>query len=199
IQGVSLRSLPKISLHDHLDGAVRPATVVELAAESGLELPASSADEVGDWFGSQADSGSLVKYLQTFDLTVGVMQSAEQLRRVAREFVEDLADDGVIYGEVRWAPEQHLAGGLSLDDAVEAVQQGLEEGEDSADRAGHSIRVGQILSALRQSDRPLEIAELGLDRRDDGVVGFDIAGPEDGYPASDHREAFELLAANFMP
>lgn len=199
IQGVSLRSLPKISLHDHLDGAVRPATVVELAREIGLELPASSGPALGEWFGAQADSGSLVNYLKTFDLTVGVMQSAEALTRVAREFVEDLAEDGVIYGEMRWAPEQHLTGGLSLDDAVDAVQQGIEEGEDAVDRDGRSIRVGQILSAMRQNDRALEIAELALDHRDDGVVGFDIAGPEDGFPASDHREAFELLAANFMP
>ncbi|MGO2049128.1 MAG: adenosine deaminase [Microbacterium sp.] len=199
IQGVSLRSLPKISLHDHLDGAVRPATVVELAEEIGLELPASSGRGLEEWIGSQAESGSLVKYLKAFDLTVGVMQSAEGLTRIAREFVEDLAADGVVYGEVRWAPEQHLQGGLSLDDVVDAVQQGLEEGEDAADSAGHSIRVGQILSAMRQNDRAVEIAELALDHREDGVVGFDIAGPEDGFPPSDHREAFDLLAANFMP
>jgi len=199
VQGVSLRALPKISLHDHLDGAVRPATVVELAEEIGLELPRTSGRELADWFAAQADSGSLVNYLKTFDLTVGVMQSAEGLARVAREFVEDLADDGVVYGEVRWAPEQHLAGGLSLDDAVDAVQQGIEEGEDAVDRDGRSIRVGQILSGMRHNDRVLEIAELALDHRDDGVVGFDIAGPEDGFPASGHREAFELLAANFMP
>lgn len=199
VQGVSLRSLPKISLHDHLDGAVRPETVFALAKKNGLELPASSPRELAAWFDAQADSGSLVNYLKRFDLTVGVMQTADDLTRVAREFVEDLADDGVIYGEVRWAPEQHLDGGLSLDDAVDAVQQGIEEGEDAADRAGRSIRVGQILSAMRQNDRVLEIAELALDHRDDGVFGFDIAGPEDGFPASDHREAFELLAANFMP
>lgn len=205
IQGVSLRSLPKISLHDHLDGAVRPGTVVELAEEIGLVLPLTSSgaapDErgLGQWFAKQSDSGSLVDYLKAFELTVGVMQTAEGLTRVAREFVEDLADDGVIYGEVRWAPEQHLTRDLTLDQAVEAVQQGLEEGEDAADRAGHSIRVGQILSAMRHGTRSLEIAELALDHREEGVVGFDIAGPEDGFPASQHREAFDLLAENFMP
>ncbi|MGO2745238.1 adenosine deaminase [Microbacterium sp.] len=205
IQGVSLRSLPKISLHDHLDGAVRPATVVELAAQIGLDLPVASngaaldARGFGDWIGTQAESDSLVNYLKTFDFTVGVMQTAEGLTRIAREFVEDLADDGVIYGEVRWAPEQHVSAGLSLDEAVDAVQQGIEEGEDAAESAGRSIRVGQILSAMRQNDRAREIAELALDHREDGVVGFDIAGPEDGFPASDHREAFELLASNFMP
>ncbi|MCE7482249.1 MULTISPECIES: adenosine deaminase [Microbacterium] len=199
IEGVSLRSLPKISLHDHLDGAVRPGTIVELAAEIGLELPAGDAEGLGDWFTKRSGSDSLVDYLESFDYTVAVMQTAENLTRIAREFVEDLADDGVIYGEVRWAPEQHQSGGLSLDDAVEAVQQGIEDGEDAVDRSGRSIRVGQILSAMRQSDRSLEIAELALDHRESGVVGFDIAGPEDGYPASDHREAFDLLAENFFP
>lgn len=199
VEGVSLRSLPKVSLHDHLDGAVRPGTIVELAAEIGLELPAGDAEGLGDWFTKRSRSDSLVDYLESFDYTVGVMQAAENLTRIAREFVEDLAADGVIYGEVRWAPEQHLAGGLSLDDAVEAVQQGIEDGEDAVDRSGRSIRVGQILSAMRQSDRSLEIAELALDNREAGVVGFDIAGPEDGYPASQHREAFDLLAENFFP
>lgn len=199
IEGVSLRSLPKVSLHDHLDGAVRPATIVELADEIGLDLPAGDARGLDAWFSRLSDSGSLVEYLKAFEYTVGVMQTAEGLTRVAREFVEDLADDGVIYGEVRWAPEQHLTGGLSLDDAVEAVQQGIEEGEDAVDRGGRSIRVGQILSAMRHSDRSLEIAELALAHRDRGVVGFDIAGPEEGYPASQHRAAFDLLAENFMP
>lgn len=199
IEGVSLRSLPKVSLHDHLDGAVRPETILDLAAEAGLQLPANDARALGDWFTKQSDSDSLVDYLKSFDYTVGVMQTAANLTRVAREFVEDLAADGVIYGEVRWAPEQHLTNGLSLDDAVEAVQQGIEEGEDAADRGGHSIRVSQILSAMRQSDQALEIAELALDHRERGVVGFDIAGPEDGFPASGHREAFDLLAENFMP
>ncbi len=199
IEGVSLRSLPKISLHDHLDGAVRPATIVELAAQIGLALPAGDARALQAWFAKQSDTDSLVDYLKSFDYTVGVMQTAENLTRVAREFVQDLAADGVIYGEVRWAPEQHLARGLSLDEAVDAVQQGLEEGEDQADRDGYSIRVSQILSAMRHSDRALEIAELALDHRERGVVGFDIAGPEDGFPASDHRAAFDLLAENFMP
>ncbi|MGM7679734.1 adenosine deaminase [Microbacterium sp. A94] len=199
IDGVSLRALPKISLHDHLDGAVRPATIIELAAEAGLELPASDEQGLRNWFAKQSDTDSLEAYLTAFEYTVGVMQTAPALTRVAREFVQDLVADGVIYGEVRWAPEQHLAGGLSLDEAVEAVQQGLEQGEDLADRDGHSIRIGQILSAMRHGDRSLEIAELALKHRDSGVVGFDIAGPEDGFPASDHRAAFDLLAENFMP
>src|SRR5690606_25296761 len=199
IEGVSLRSLPKVSLHDHLDGAVRTATIVELAAEIGLALPADDARGLDDWFTTRSRADSLVEYLRSFDYTVAVMQSAENLTRVAREYVEDLANDGVIYGEVRWAPEQHLDGGLSLEDAVQAVQDGIEEGEDAAEASGHSIRVGQSLSAMRQGTRSLEIARLALDFRDDGVIGFDLAGPEDGFPASDHQEALDLLAQEFFP
>nr|WP_201470263.1 adenosine deaminase [Microbacterium hydrocarbonoxydans] len=199
IQGVSLRSLPKVSLHDHLDGAVRPSTIIELADAIGLELPASKPGALGKWFATKSDSGSLVEYLKTFDLTTAVMQTEEGLTRIAREFVQDLAKDGVIYGEVRWAPEQHLAGGLSLEQTVEAVQQGIEEGEDAADRAGHSIRVGQLITAMRHTDRSREIAELAIAFRGRGAVGFDIAGPEDGFPASNHREAFDYLAENFFP
>ena len=104
LDGVSIRSLPKVSLHDHLDGALRPQTIIELAEAVDLEVPESDADDLADWFEDQSDSGSLVEYLKTFDLTTAVMQTADGLRRVAREFVEDLAADGVIYGEVRWAP-----------------------------------------------------------------------------------------------
>jgi len=199
VQGISLRSLPKISLHDHLDGAVRPATVIELADEAGITPPAADPAALAAWFSAQSDSGSLVEYLKTFQATVSVMQTAEGLRRVAREFVEDLAADGVIYGEARWAPEQHLDGGLSLEQAVEAVQEGIEEGEDAADRAGRSIRVGQLVTAMRHTGRSREIAELAVAFRGRGVVGFDLAGPEDGFPASRHRAAFDYLADQMFP
>lgn len=193
------RTLPKVSLHDHLDGGLRPATIIELAAEIGHELPAADAEALGRWFFESADSGSLERYLETFDHTVAVMQTREALTRVAREFVEDLVADGVIYGEVRWAPEQHLREGLSLDDAVEAVQAGLEAGADDADAAGTPIQVGQIITAMRHADRSTEIAELALRHRSRGVVGFDIAGAENGFPPSRHAEAFTLLAENMFP
>ncbi|MDF2555178.1 MAG: add [Microbacterium sp.] len=199
LEGVSLRGLPKVSLHDHLDGAVRPETIIELAADAGVDVPESDADDLADWFGEKSDSGSLVEYLKTFDLTTAVMQSREGLTRVAREFVEDLAEDGVIYGEVRWAPEQHLGGGLSLEEVVEAVQDGLEEGEDAAADAGHDIRVGQLITAMRHTDRSLEIAKLAVAFRERGAVGFDIAGPEDGFPPARHRAAFDYLASEFFP
>ncbi len=199
IGGVSIRSLPKVSLHDHLDGALRPQTIIDLADAAGLDVPETDAADLADWFEDQSDSGSLVEYLKTFDLTTSVMQSADGLRRVAKEFVEDLAADGVIYGEVRWAPEQHLAGGLSLEEAVEAVQEGIEEGEDVVDRSGRDIRVGQLVTAMRHTDRSLEIAKLAVEFRGRGAVGFDIAGPEDGFLPSRHRAAFDYLASEFFP
>ncbi len=198
---IALEALPKVSLHDHLDGGLRPATIVELAAEIGYDLPAGATDaeSLGQWFATQANSGSLVQYLTTFDVTIAVMQTHDALVRVAREFVEDLAADGVVWGEIRWAPEQHLQKGLSLDEAVEAVQQGLDEGVEAARGAGTSIRVGQLVSAMRHADRGLEIAQLALRHRDTGTVGFDIAGAEAGFPPSRLRDAFELLADEFFP
>lgn len=199
VEGVPIRSLPKVSLHDHLDGGVRASTVFELAGAAGIALPADTSRALGEWFAEQSASGSLVDYLKSFDLTIAVMQTAENLSRIAREFVEDLANDGVIYAEVRWAPEQHATGDLTLEDAVQAVQEGIEEGEDIAAENGHSIRVGQILSAMRQGSRSLEIAQLAVDFREEGVVGFDLAGPEDGFPPSEHADALDLLAREFLP
>jgi adenosine deaminase len=196
---VDATTLPKVSLHDHLDGALRPATIVELADEVGASLPATEADELADWFHRSADSGSLVDYLKTFDVTTSVMQTADGLTRVAREYVEDLAEDGVVYGEVRWAPEQHLASGLTLDGAVEAVQAGLVQGVELVRAGGRQIRVGQLVTAMRHADRALEIAELALRHRDGGVVGFDIAGAEAGYPPSRHRVGFDHLARQLFP
>ncbi|HET8794850.1 MAG TPA: adenosine deaminase [Arthrobacter sp.] len=194
-----IRSLPKVSLHDHLDGGLRPQTIIELAAEAGHELPSTDAVALGEWFRESADSGSLPRYLETFDHTIAVMQTREGLARVAREFVEDLADDGVIYGEVRWAPEQHLQQGLSLDQVVEAVQEGLEAGVDAVEASGRHIQVGQLITAMRHADRSMEIAELAVRHRDSGAVGFDIAGAEDGFPPSRFTEAFTYLAENQFP
>lgn len=196
---VNMADLPKVSLHDHLDGGLRPATIIELAAEISHELPSTDPEELAKWFREAADSGSLVRYLETFDHTVAVMQTHDALVRVAQEFVRDLADDGVVYGEVRWAPEQHLQNGLSLDEAVEAVQEGLEAGMDDVDAAGGYIEVAQLITAMRHTDRGSEIAQLAVRHRDNGVVGFDIAGAEDGFPPSRFAEAFTYLAENNFP
>jgi adenosine deaminase len=181
---------PKVLLHDHLDGGVRAATVLELAAGIGHALPAGTVEGLADWFAESADSGSLERYLETFQHTVAVMQTAEAITRVARECVEDLAADGVVYAEVRYAPELHVEGGLSLDEVVAAVAAGFEEGMAAA---GGRIVVRQLLTAMRHQARSMEIAELVVAWRDRGVVGFDIAGAEAGYPPTRHLDAFEYL------
>jgi adenosine deaminase len=184
---------PKVLLHDHLDGGLRPGTVLELAAASGHPLPVDGAEALAGWFRAAADSGSLVRYLETFVHTVGVMQQREHLIRVAEECALDLAADGVIYAEVRYAPEQHLEQGLSLDEVVAAVQDGFEAGSARAAAAGTPIRIGTLLTAMRHAARSREIAELAVRYRDRGVVGFDIAGAEAGFPPSRYLDAFDYL------
>ncbi len=189
-----IKRAPKVLLHDHLDGGLRPATVVELARECGYEgLPESGAERLGAWFREAADSGSLPRYLETFAHTCAVMQTREALERVASECAQDLAADGVVYAEVRYAPEQHLERGLTLEEVVEAVNAGFRDGERRAAEAGHRIRVGALLTAMRHAARSLEIAELANAYRDSGVVGFDIAGAEAGFPPTRHLDAFEYL------
>ena len=181
-------------LHDHLDGGLRPETVIALAQETGYaNLPSTDADELARWFAESAYSGSLERYLETFQHTVGVTQSAAALSRVARECAEDLAADGVVYAEVRFAPELHVQAGLSLTEVVDAVLAGFDEGPKAAARDGHWIRIGVLLTAMRTATHSKEIAELAVDYRDSGVVGFDIAGAEAGFPPTRHLDAFEYL------
>jgi adenosine deaminase len=184
---------PKALLHDHLDGGLRPATIVELADAAGHPLPETDPARLGDWFVAAADSGSLERYLQTFVHTVAVMQTEEGLYRVASECALDLAADGVVYAEVRYAPEQHLERGLSLDQVVEAVHAGFVDGCAEAAALGSPLRVGTLLTAMRHAARSQEIAELSVRYRDSGVVGFDIAGAEAGFPPTRHLDAFEYL------
>jgi adenosine deaminase len=184
---------PKALLHDHLDGGLRPATIIELAAAVGHDLPAQDPDALGEWFVAAADSGSLERYLETFAHTVAVMQTEEGLHRVAKECALDLAADGVVYAEVRYAPEQHLERGLNLDQVVDAVRAGFAEGCAEAAALGSPIRIGTLLTAMRHAARSHEIAELAVRYRDSGVVGFDIAGAEAGFPPTRHLDAFEYL------
>jgi adenosine deaminase len=189
-----IRAAPKALLHDHLDGGLRPATIRELAAEVGHELPVADTDGLAKWFAEAAGSGSLERYLETFVHTVSVMQTDTALRRVAAECAEDLAADAVVYAEVRFAPEQHLAGGLTLEQVVEAVLAGFRDGSARAGAAGGpGIRIGTLLTAMRHAARSTEIAELAVRYRDVGVVGFDIAGREAGFPPTRHLDAFEYL------
>lgn len=190
----TIRQAPKVLLHDHLDGGLRPATVIDLAVDHGYDaLPTTDAAELARWFREAADSGSLERYLETFAHTVGVMQTPEALVRVAAECAEDLADDGVVYAEVRFAPELHVEQGLTLEQVVEAVLAGFGRGAAAARERGRRIRIGLLLTALRHAARSLEIAELAVRYRDQGVVGFDIAGAEAGFPPTRHLDAFEYL------
>ena len=182
-----IRAAPKVLLHDHLDGGLRSATIVELADAIGYrQLPTADPEELQRWMTRGASRKDLVLYLETFAHTVGVMQTQEALVRVARECAEDLAADGVVYAEVRFAPELHLERGLSLDQVVEAVQEGFRQGCE-----GRAITVRTLLTAMRTAARSLDIAELAVRWRNRGVCGFDIAGAEAGYPPTRHLDAFE--------
>ncbi len=185
---------PKVLLHDHLDGGLRPATVVDLAEAAGYQqLPSNDPVTLARWFAESAYSGSLERYLETFQHTVGVTQSVDSLERVARECVEDLAADGVVYAEVRFAPELHCEAGLGLREVIDAVLAGFAAGEAVAASSGQGIVVRGLLTAMRTATHSRQIAELAVEYRDRGVVGFDIAGAEAGFPPTRHLDAFEYL------
>ncbi|MGL6233767.1 MAG: adenosine deaminase [Segniliparus sp.] len=196
----TIRRAPKVLLHDHLDGGLRPQTLLELADEAGYRgLPERDAAALSRYFHEAAFSGSLVRYLEVYDHTVAVLQSAESLRRVAREAVVDLANDGVVYAELRYAPELSLRDGLGLDEAQEAIVVGLAEGEREAAASGKTIIARSLVCAMRQASLSLEVAQLAVRFRDKGVVGFDIAGPEEGFPPGEHLAAFEYLRKANVP
>src|SRR5216684_1164637 len=184
----TLRAAPKVLLHDHLDGGLRPGTIVELARDRGYrDLPTTDADELGRWFHASAASGSLSLYLRGFAHTIAVMQTEEALERVAYECGEDLARDGIVYAEIRYAPVFHTQSGLNLEQIVQSVARGFERAERD-----HGITLRQLICAMRDRTDSLEMAELAVAHREQGVVGFDIAGEEAGHPPKVHLEAFQL-------
>jgi len=189
-----IKLVPKVLLHDHLDGGLRPQTIIDIAQEIGYTaLPTHDATELATWFRESCDSGSLVRYLETFSHTIAVMQRREDIVRVARECALDLARDGVVYAEVRGAPELFTNKGLTMSDVVEATLEGFEIGMKEAAAEGHTIVVRSLLCGMRQNKNSQEVAELVVKYRDKGVVGFDIAGPEDGFPPSDQKDTFDYL------
>jgi len=184
-----LKALPKVLLHEHLDGVLRSATVVELAKDDKYShLPTSDPQMLAQWFHEGANKGSLGKYLEGFAHTIAVMQTEEALERVAYEEAEDLANDGVVYFETRFAPIFHTKKGLTHQQIVAAVLKGLERG-----RKDFGIRSGLIICAMRNMNISLEMAELAVDFRERGVVGFDLAGEEGGFPPKKHVDAFHYI------
>jgi len=195
-----IRTRPKSLLHDHLDGGLRPATILAIADDIGHELPSTDEAELSEWFVRGANTLDILQYLATFEHTIAVMQTADHCHRVAREAVVDLAADGVVYAEVRFAPENHVLGGLDLDSVMEAVQDGFRAGMSEAEHAGRSIVVNTIVCAMRQADVSAEIAEVALRwrDRDSRVVAFDLAGPETGFPPMEHKAAIDSVRAGHL-
>ena len=191
--------LPKVLLHDHIDGGLRPQTIIELASKINLPLPSHEASAFQELIYEACNQGSLEKYLKNFDYTIAVMQTEDNLIRVARECVLDLAADGIHYAEVRGAPELFTRHGLSMRNVVEATLEGLRQGMQEAKKLGLSITTNLIICAMRQNNLSLEAAQIALEFREKGVVGFDIAGPEYGFPARNHLPAFELLQRKSFP
>jgi adenosine deaminase len=190
----TIREAPKALLHDHLDGGLRPETIVDLAAEYGYAgLPTTDPAELARWIRRGADRKSLELYLETFAHTVGVMQERDAIVRVAAECAEDLAADGIVYAEVRYAPELSTERGLTLDEVVGANLEGFRIGTERAAAAGNLIVMKVIVTAMRQAARSVEVAECAVRWRDAGVVGFDVAGPEKGYPPTRYLDAFEYI------
>ncbi|HEY4756449.1 MAG TPA: adenosine deaminase [Ignavibacteriaceae bacterium] len=189
-----IKSVPKVLLHDHLDGGLRPETIIELAKDLRYtKLPTKDAGELAEWFHRGANKGNLVDYLQGFEHTAAVMQTKEALERVAYEMMEDMKNDNICYVETRFAPVFHTQNGLWYEDIVSAVLEGLERG-----RKDFGVGYGLILCGMRNMKNTLEIAELAVNFRNEGVVGFDLAGEEGGYPPKKHIEAFQFIQrANF--
>jgi adenosine deaminase len=186
VEPSTLRRLPKVLLHEHLDGVLRPQTVIDLARDAGYGgLPTQESDALAQWFFHGANQGSLAKYLEGFAHTIAVMQTEEALQRVAYEQAEDLSQDGIVYFETRFAPVFHTRGGLSHQQIVAAVLKGLERGQKDFGILGRLI-----ICAMRNRNTSLEMAELAVDFRARGVVGFDLAGEEGGYPPKNMSTLF---------
>ncbi len=184
-----IQAVPKVLLHDHLDGGLRPQTIIDLAKNQNYQkLPTTDPKELADWFHRGANKGNLVEYLQGFEHTCALMQTKESLERVAYEMMEDMKNDGICYVETRFAPILHLNMGLHYDDVVNAVLAGLEKGKKD-----FGVEFGLILCGMRNMKKSLEIAELAVNYRNKGVIGFDLAGEEGGYPPKDHLDAFQFI------
>ena len=183
-----IKKLPKVELHDHLDGGLRPNTIIELAKEYKIDIPSQNPKELAKWFIRGANRKSLALYLEGFGVTVSLMQTREALELVAQEAIEDLAKENIVYAEIRFAPVLHTQKGLNLEVIVESVLKGLEKGKKKT-----GVHYGLIICAMRDQNNSLDMAELAISFRNNGVVGFDLAGDEHGHPPKRHLNAFQYI------
>jgi adenosine deaminase len=184
---------PKVLLHDHLDGGLRAETIIDLARSQSVTLPESDPEALRNWFFEGANRGNLKDYLRGFEITTGVMQTEEALYRVSYEMMEDMKKDGVVYVETRFSPIFHTKLGLSYEQVIESVLRGLRDGSRN-----FGIQFGLLICAMRNlpPSMSLEMAKYAVRYRDQGVVGFDLAGDEVGYPPKKHLEAFHYIQRN---
>ncbi|PUB21535.1 adenosine deaminase [Promicromonospora sp. AC04] len=192
-------AFPKVTLHDHLDGSLRLDTMLDLADAQGVALPYDDPAPLGDWMARVITEPPEPYPHYRFAVTTSLMQDADSIVRVAREWVREAAADGVLYGEVRWAPEKHIACGLSMQDAVDAVAEGLRQGEAEVTAAGGTITARQLLCGMRETRLSAQVADVAIEKFGDSVVGFDIAGPEEGWSVLDHLEACVKLERAGIP
>jgi adenosine deaminase len=188
-----VRRLPKTDLHLHLDGSLRLGSVIDLARERDIELPTDDAEELRGMLQVGMECESLVEYLRVFDITLPLLQDEEALARAAFELAEDAHRENVLYAEIRYSPLLHRRNGLSMERIVAAVARGLARAQDR-----YGVRTGQILCGIRHisPESSIELARLAVECKDQGVVGFDLAGAEKDFPAKHHREAFNLVLNN---
>lgn len=187
-----IRKVPKVLLHDHLDGGLRVETIIDLAKELNYKkLPTHDAEELANWFYVGANTGNLPEFLKGFEHTCAVMQTKEGLERIAYEMIEDMYNDGVCYVETRFSHVFHTQKGLYHEDVINAVLEGLERG-----KSDFGVGYGLILCGMRNMKNTLEVAELAVNYRKQGVVGFDLAGEEGGYPPKKHIDAFQFIQRN---
>ena len=188
-----LKRLPKVELHCHLDGSLRVPTILDLAKKDKVTLPTSSYDKLSKLLVIGKTRGSLEEYIKRFDITLSVMQTPQALSRTAYELIEDVAKENVRYIEIRYSPILHTGKGMTMGESVEAVREGLKRGQKD-----FGVKSGIIVCGIRNisAATSLKLADLTVRYKNKGVVGFDLAGAEENFPAKDHQEAFYMILNN---
>lgn len=188
-----LKRLPKVELHCHLDGCLRIDTILDLADKNKITLPVKNKDQLNKALAVGDNRSSLEEYLERFDITLSVMQTPESLERIAFELIEDVSEENVKYIEIRYSPILHTKTGMTPAETIEAVKEGLKKGEQE-----FGVKSGIIVCGIRNISPSvsLKLADLTVEYKNKGVLGFDLAGIEENFPAKDHKEAFYLIENN---